>query len=97
MPEFFITEPEIYEGNVYEALPQLFSMWSVFFGTALAIYFFTNVPNPLRVRLILNSETQRQRAHVHRVLLEPGEETRGRESWPQVGQGKSFWYQYAFD
>ena len=53
MPEFFITEPEIYEGNVYEGLPQLLSMWGVFFGTALAIYFFSNLTNPLRVQIIL--------------------------------------------
>lgn len=50
MPEFYITEPEIYEGGFFEALPSFASIWGVLLGTAFSIYLFHEFVNPLRVR-----------------------------------------------
>lgn len=49
MPEFYLTETEIYEGGFFEALPQFASIWGFLLGTALSIYVFHELVNPKRV------------------------------------------------
>jgi hypothetical protein len=51
MPEFYITETEIYEGGFFEALPSFASIWGVLLGTAFSIYLFNEFVNPLRVNI----------------------------------------------
>ncbi len=51
MPEFFLTEPEIYEGTLSDAFPQLASLWAAFVGGAFAVYLYCKLVNPLRVTI----------------------------------------------
>jgi hypothetical protein len=63
MPEFFITEPEIYEGTLAEAFPQLASLWGFVFGTAFSIYVYCKIINPTRVSYHLIAEPPSQQTH----------------------------------
>jgi hypothetical protein len=63
MPEFFITEPEIYEGTLSEALPQLASLWAFVCGTAFSIYLYCKIVNPTRVPYHLIADPPSQQAY----------------------------------
>lgn len=52
MPEFFLTEPEVYEGGILGALPQFGSIWGVIIGTALSIFVFHELANHSRVNTV---------------------------------------------
>ncbi len=50
MPEFFLTQPEVYEGDtLLEATPMLLKGFGVLFGFATLFGLFSWLTNPIRV------------------------------------------------
>lgn len=91
MPEFYLTEPEIYEGDLVQALPQFFSVWGFLFGSAIAFSLFYELVNPTRVTIYPKKDTRAFRSRQREELPDSDEKIKRIKGWIEICERKSFW------